>query len=133
MSGPPAALNGRVLDASAVAAWTEGGLAVQSWLAVARTLGLTMIVPHLATEEVAELRPEADAALWRLKRHPQVLLARMDAARKAAIETLHEHQPVADVTAAWVVTLARERGWTVLSADPRRLHLLEPELLVDLV
>ncbi len=106
---------------------------MQSWLAVAGTLGLTMIVPHLATEEIAELRPEADAALWRLKRHPQVLLARMDAARKAAIETLHDHRPVADVTAAWVVTLARERGWTVLSADPRRLHLLEPGLPVDLV
>ncbi len=106
---------------------------MQSWLAVAGTLGLTMIVPHLATEEVAELRPEADAALWRLKRHPQVLLARMDAVRKAAIETLHEHQPVADVTAAWVVTLARERGWAVLSVDPRRLHLIEPELPVDVV
>lgn len=69
---PPSAFNGRVLDAGAVAAWTEGGLAVQSWLAVAGTLGLTMIVPHLATEEVAELRPEADDVLWRLERHPQV-------------------------------------------------------------
>jgi hypothetical protein len=122
-----------VLDASAVAAWTEGGLAVQSWLAVAATLGLTMIVPNLAIEEVAELRPEADAVLWRLKRHPQVLLARMDTTRKAAIEAIHQHQPLADVTAAWVITLARERGWAVLSADPRRVRLLRPELSVDLV
>lgn len=122
-----------MLDASAVAAWTEGGLAVQSWLAVAATLGLTMIVPNLAIEEVAELRPEADAVLWRLKRHPQVLLARMDTTRKAAIEAIHQHQPLADVTAAWVITLARERGWAVLSADPRRVRLLRPELSVDLV
>lgn len=122
-----------MLDASAVAAWVEGGLAIQSWLAVAGTLGLTIMVPNLAIEEVAELRPEADAELWRLKRHPQVLLARMDAARKAAIEAIHERQPLADVTAAWVVTLARERGWAVLSADPRRLHLLGPEPSVDLL
>lgn len=106
---------------------------MQSWLAVATTLGLTMIVPNLAIEEVAELRPERDAALWRLKRHPQVLLARMDADRKAAIEALHQHRPPADVTAAWVVALARERGWTVLSADPRRLYLLEPQLSIDRV
>lgn len=122
-----------MLDASAVAAWTEGRLAVQSWLAVAETLGLTMIVPNLVTEEVAELRPESDAVLWRLKRHPQVLLTRIDTARKASIEAMHEHRPLADVTAAWVVSLARERGWAVLSADPRRLHLLDPELPVDIV
>lgn len=85
----------------------------------------------LAIREVAELRPEADALLWRLKRHPHVLLARMDATRKTAIETFHDHQPLADVTATWVVTVARERGWAVLSADPRRLNLLEPDLPVD--
>ncbi|MGH3568816.1 MAG: hypothetical protein ACRDRH_22875 [Pseudonocardia sp.] len=39
----------------------------------APTLDHYMIVPRLATEEVAELRPEADAVLWRLKRCPQVL------------------------------------------------------------
>jgi hypothetical protein len=130
---PPSALNGRVLDPSAVASWTEGRLAVQSWLGVAGKLGLTMIVPELAVEEIAKLRPEADGVLWRLKRHPQVLLAHMDATRKAAIEAIHEHQPLADVTAAWVVTIARERGWTVLSADPRRLRVLDPHLPIDMV
>lgn len=120
MAQPPSALNGRVLDPSAVASWTEGRLVVQSWLGVAGRLGLTMIVPELVVEEIATLRPEADGVLWRLKRHPQVLLARRDATRKAAIDAIHGHQPLADVTAAWVVTLARERGWTVLSAEGRR-------------
>jgi len=98
----PSALNGRVLDPSAVASWTEGRVAVQSWLGVAGKLGLTMIVPELAVEEIATLRPEADGVLWRLKRHPQVLLARMDATCKAAIEAIHEHQPLADVTAVFL-------------------------------
>jgi hypothetical protein len=131
VSAPPA-LNGRVLDASAVDAWTQGGLAVQSWLAAAGALGLTMIAPNLALDEIGELRPEAEDVLWRLRRHPQVLLATMDAARKTAIEAVYEGQPPADVTAAWVVTVARERAWTVLSGDPRRLHLLDPDLIVDL-
>ncbi|MBV9140931.1 MAG: hypothetical protein JO115_08425 [Pseudonocardiales bacterium] len=102
MAEAPSALNGRVLDPSAVASWTEGRVAVQSWLGVAGKLGLTMIVPELAVEEIATLRPEADGVLWRLKRHPQVLLARMDATCKAAIEAIHEHQPLADVTAVFL-------------------------------
>jgi hypothetical protein len=71
--------------------------------------------------------------LWQLKRHPQVLLAHMDATRKAAIEAIHDHQPLADVTAAWDVTIAQERGWTVLSADPTRLRVLDPHLPIDMV
>lgn len=98
---------------------------------MASQLGLTVIVPSLAVEEISALRPEADQVLWQLTRHPQVLLTRMDEARRAAIEALYGDQAPADVTAAWVVTEARERGWDVLSADPRRLHLLDPHLSVD--
>lgn len=95
---------------------------------VASQLGLTVIVPTLAVDEVSTLRPGADQAMWQLTRHPQVLLARMDATRQAAIEALYADQPPADVTAAWVASLARERDWPVLSADSRRVHLLDPQL-----
>lgn len=57
----------------------------------------------------------------------------MDEARRAAIEALYADRTPADVTAAWVVSVAQERGWDVLSADPRRVHLLAPQLPVDLV
>lgn len=48
-----AGLHGRVADPRAVAAWIQGGLAMRSWLVVASQLGLTVIVPTLAVDEVS--------------------------------------------------------------------------------
>ena len=47
-----------MLDPSAVASWTEGGVGGAVLVCVAGTLRLSMIVPNLATEEVLELRPD---------------------------------------------------------------------------
>ncbi|MGH3868993.1 MAG: hypothetical protein ACRDQ4_23320 [Pseudonocardiaceae bacterium] len=74
---PSLLVGGRILDAGAVASWTAGELAIQSWLAVAPGLGLTFLLPELAVTEARTLRPHADAMVEELVTHPHIVLSRM--------------------------------------------------------
>jgi hypothetical protein len=124
---------GKVLDASALLVWTEGRVAIQAWVGVARTRGLTLLLPELARVEILMLRPDATGLVDDLATHPHVLVAELTAGGRSAIETRFADTGTCDVLAAWVVQACHQRGWSALSADPGRLHRLDPRLEVDLL
>lgn len=70
-------VGGKVLDASAVAAWAGGGLAIQSWVVVAADLGLTLYLPSLARVEVETLWPTTTVLIEDLAAYPNVVVERM--------------------------------------------------------
>ena len=45
-------IGGKVVDPSALVAYVRGSLAMDSWLAVAKELGIVLYVPALAVIEV---------------------------------------------------------------------------------
>jgi hypothetical protein len=96
---PSLLVGGRILDAGAVASWTAGELAIQSWLAVAPVLGLTFLLPELAVTEARTLRPHADAMIDELVGHPHVVLTQMSAADAAGVEELLAASRTFDVMA----------------------------------
>jgi hypothetical protein len=100
---------GRRTDAGAVASWTAGELAIQSWLAVAPVLGLTFLLPELDVTETHTLRPHAGSAVEELVTHPHVVLTRMSSADAAGVEKLLATSRTFDVMAGWVVHLCRQR------------------------
>lgn len=126
-------VGGKVLDASAVAAWTSGRLAIQSWVTVAADLGLTLYVPSLACTEVETLRPAAAVLLADLTSSPHVVVGRLEPDDASAVEDLLAQVGTFDVMAAWVVHVCRQRAWPVLSADPGRLYRIDPDVSVDLL
>jgi len=131
LSQPELSIGGKILDASAVAAWTRGSIAFSAWLGAARVRGLTYYLPSLAITEVRVLRPDADVLLDELVAHPHVVLGRLDAADAAAVEQLLDTSGTVDVLAGWVVHTCRQRGWPALSTDPGRLRRVDPAVEVD--
>ncbi len=126
-------VGGKVLDASAVASWTVGGLAIQSWVIVAADLGLTLYLPSLARAEVETLRPHAAVLLDDLVAYPNVVLGRLEPAGARAVEQLLADAGSFDVLAGWVVHTCRQRSWPALTTDPDRLRRIDPDLPVDLL
>lgn len=126
-------VGGKVLDASAIAAWASGGLAIQSWVIVAADLGLTLYLPSLARVEVETLWPQATVLIEDLAAYPNVVVGRLAPKDATAVEQLHTHTGTFDVTAAWVVHICRQRRWPALSADPGRLQRIDPNLPVELL
>lgn len=131
LSQPELSIGGKVLDASAVAAWTRGSIAFSAWLGAARVRGLTYYLPSLAITEVRVLRPDADILLDELAAHPHVVLGRLDAADAAAVEQLLDRSGTVDVLAGWVVHACRQRGWPALSTDAGRLRRVDPAVEID--
>jgi len=131
---PPSLLvGGWILDAGAVASWTAGELAIQSWLAVAPVLGLTFLLPELAVTETHTLRPHAGVAVDELVTHPHVVLTQMSPADAAGVEDLLAASRTFDVMAGWVVHLCRQRGWNALTTDPGRLQRIDPQVPTELL
>jgi hypothetical protein len=124
---------GKVLDTSAVAAWAEGRVSIQAWVGVARTRGLTLLVPSLARIEVLSLRPGSAELIDQLTAHPHVLVIELTDSDRSTIESLLSATGTSDVLAAWVVHTCRQRGWAALTADPDRLRRLDPNLETDLL
>lgn len=120
-----------MLDASALAAWSEARISLQAWVTVARNRGLTLLLPELARTEVLTLRPEATEILDALAAHPHVLHVSLADPDRETIEAHLSSANAFDVLAAWVIRLCRQRGWAALSADPGRLHRLAPDLDID--
>lgn len=127
-------IGGRILDPSALAALVHGNLTIESWLAVAPRLGLTLWVPELARVEVETLYPRtAPALLALLAEHPHVLIAGIGVADAAAITARLDELGRFDAAAAVCVHMAAVRDWPVLTADPGRLTRIDPAVTVEAV
>ncbi|MDQ2709117.1 MAG: hypothetical protein M3Z25_16420 [Actinomycetota bacterium] len=98
---------------------------------MARTKGLTLLVPELASAEILALRPDTTSLVDELARHPQVLFLPLTSADRQAIEEHLSDTDTCDILASWVIHLCRQRGWSALTADPGRLRRLAPDLETD--
>lgn len=125
-------IGGKVLDASALAALARRRPAALAWFETARLVGLAFYVPTLALAEVRAVRPDAGPLLAEVLAHPSVILGELDAAA-AQVDQLLINADVFDAMAGHVVHVTRQRGWPALSADPGRLHRVDPAVLLDLL
>jgi hypothetical protein len=130
---PSLLVGGRILDAGAVASWTAGELAIQSWLAVAPILGLTFLLPELAVTETRTLRPHVGAMIDELVTHPHVVLTQLSSADATGVEELLVASRTFDVMAGWVTYLCQQRGWNALTTDPGRLQRIDPQVPTELL
>ncbi|MBV9139824.1 MAG: hypothetical protein JO115_02680 [Pseudonocardiales bacterium] len=76
-------IGGKVIDPSALVAYVRGSVAMNSWLAVAKEVGIVLYVPALAVIEVRTVcivYPHTDTLLSRLLDHPSVIHAELSAA-----------------------------------------------------
>lgn len=124
---------GKVLDTSALAVWTEGLVSMRAWVGVARTRGLTLLLPTLARVEILTLRPDAAGLVDELTAHPHVLIAELSSSDRDAIEARLVATGTCDVLATWVIHASHQRGWPALSADPPRLRRVDPTVEIDLL
>jgi hypothetical protein len=124
---------GKVLDASAVAAWAFGHLGMQTWFGIAWELQLSFYLPAFARNEAMLLHPEAQPLIETLARAPYVVLADLEPSEAAAVDTRQQAVGVFDPLASWVVHTCHQRGWPALSADPGRLRRIDPNLPIDVL
>ena len=109
----PAAVGGKVLDVSALMAWVHGSLAMATWVEIAFGLGLTLLTPAHALDEVLLARPErADLIEVLFSRPSVVILERPDADQLDLIGDRFTRDGAFDPLAPWVAALCRERGWS---------------------
>lgn len=109
---------GKVLDASALAAFARGSIAASAWLGTAYTLSSPLYVPSLAFTEVRAVRPDAGPILAEVLGHPSVILGELAAADAAAVDQLLDAVRKFDALAGQVIHVAATRGWPALTADP---------------
>lgn len=124
---------GKVLDASALAAWAFGHLGMQAWFGIAWELQLSFYLPAFARSEAMLLHPATEPLIETLARAPYVVLAELEPADAAAIDSRQQAAGVFDPLASWVVHTCHQRGWPAISADPGRLRRLDPTLPIDLL
>lgn len=124
---------GKVLDASALAVFVRGSVAAAAWFATARIMSSPLYLPALALAEVRAVRPDAGPELAEVLGHPAVVLGELDATAAAEVDQLLADAGVFDAMAGHVVHVTRQRGWPALSADPGRLHRVDPAIEVELL
>ncbi|MGH4019288.1 MAG: hypothetical protein ACRDT0_08645 [Pseudonocardiaceae bacterium] len=90
-------------------------------------------MPTLALTEVRAIRPDSGPLLADFLGHPSVVLGELDAVAAGQVDRLLGEAEVFDALAGHVVHIARLRGWPALTADPGRLHRVDPTLEVDLL
>ena len=73
-------IGGKVLDASILAAYAVGDLAVATWLDVARWSGIALFLPELALVEARAVLPWAQDQFAELLDHPSLVWRPMTAA-----------------------------------------------------
>ncbi len=125
--------SGRILDPGALAALLDGNIYMSSWLTVARTEAITLVIPALVRAEVAGLRPHHGALLALLDEHPQILALPLSRADAVAVEQMMIARNVWDATAGAVVYAARQRGHEVLTADAGRLTRIDSDVPIDVI
>lgn len=79
------------------------------------------------------MRPDSAPLLADFLGHPSVLLGELDAVAADQVDQLLTDADVFDALAGHVVHIARQRGWPALTADPGRLHRVDPTLEVTLL
>ncbi|HJT03994.1 MAG TPA: PIN domain-containing protein [Pseudonocardiaceae bacterium] len=129
-------IGGKVIDSSALAAYVRGSVAMDSWLAVAKELGIVLYVPALAVIEVrtvCAVYPHTDTLLARLLDHPSVIHSVLSSADARKVIHLLDESGAWDGIAGHVILMARQRGWPVLTTDPDRLRRIVPDLHLDLL
>ncbi len=129
-------IGGKVVDPSALVAYVRGSVAMDSWLAVAKELGIVLYVPALAVIEVRTVwavYPTTEVLLSRLLEHPSVIHAELSSADALAVIRLLDQAHAWDGIAGQVILVARQRGWPVLTTDPSRLQRIAPDLDIDLL
>ena len=124
-------IGGKVVDASTLAAYAVGDLAVATWLDVARWSGIALFLPELALIEARSVLPWAQDQFAELLDHPSVVWGPMTATVADQVARRLDDARVFDGMAGHVVHVARERGWPALSADPGRLLHVDREIEVD--
>lgn len=124
-------IGGKVVDPSALAAYVQGNMAIDAWLAVAKELGIVLYVPALAVAEAHAVFPAAESLLTRLLDHPSVIHAHLSREDAPVVARVLAESRAWDGTAGHVILTARQRGWPVLTIDPDRLLRIAPDLDVD--
>lgn len=124
-------IGGKVLDASAIAAYARNDLAAVTWIDVARTMNFALYILALAFDEVRAVMPRAASALADLLDHPMVLVHPLTAAAADQLERRLFDAGVLDGMAGHVVHACSERGWPALSADAGRLLRVDSTLEID--
>ena len=102
-------------------------------MGVARTRGLTLLMPALARVEILSLRPGVAELVNQLAAHPHVLVTELTDSGRSAVEFLLSTTGTCDVLAAWVIRACQQGGWAALTADPGRLRRLDPKVDIDLL
>ncbi|MGH3722047.1 MAG: hypothetical protein ACRDRI_25035 [Pseudonocardiaceae bacterium] len=129
-------IGGKVVDPSALVAYVRGSVAMDSWLAVAKELGIVLYVPALAVIEVRTVcvvYPNTDTLLSRLLDHPSVIHSELSSAEALKVIRLLDESRAWDGIAGHVILVARQRGWPALTSDPGRLQRIAPDLDVNLL
>ncbi|MDI6106055.1 hypothetical protein QLQ12_46595 [Actinoplanes sp. NEAU-A12] len=79
---------GRILNSGARAALLDGNLYLSSWLTVARTEAIALVIRALVRAEVAGLRVHHAALLTILDDHPQILALPLSRTDAVAVERM---------------------------------------------
>ncbi|MGH3854568.1 MAG: hypothetical protein ACRDR6_13935 [Pseudonocardiaceae bacterium] len=91
---------GKVLDASAVAAWASGHLGMQTWFGIAWEPQLSFYLPAFARNEAMLLYPATEPLIETRARAPYVVLADLGPADAAAVDTRQQEAGVFDTLAS---------------------------------
>ena len=127
----PRPASGKVLDASALAAFATGSIGFGTWLAIASELSLTLLIPAAARTEALLAHPDAVDLIDVLMSDTLTVVVPAPAPEVVAqAQRRHRETGLFDPLAIWVGELCRVRAWSALSSDPDRLRRVAPELHV---
>jgi hypothetical protein len=126
-------IGGRVLDATALAAFATGRpvyMRALVWAAV--EANIVLAVPSAALGRAWGLvPPEYHDALKVLLDLPNTVIDQLDpaSARESGLLLAAAHQD--DIAAGHVAAAARRRGWPAVTAEPWSLHKLDAAVAVE--
>ncbi len=83
--------------------------------------------------EVRAVRPHALVKLYELLEHPSIVRRDLDPATAGLVGNLLDGTGCFDVCAGHVITVARQRGWPVITTDPGRLRRIDPDIEIILI
>lgn len=126
-------IGGRVLDATALAAFATGRpvyVRALVWAAVEENLVLA--VPSAALGRAWSLvEPEHHAALQVLLGLPNTVIHDLSPAAAQEAGLLLARSGQDDIVSGQVVTTARRRGWPAVTGDPGALRKLDATVLIE--
>lgn len=127
-------IGGRVLDASALVDVATGrSIYLRSFIRAAVAEGIALVVPATALQDAwAALDPDQRIFLDGFEAREVGVAAPLTVeAAHSAGELGAQARGAYSTTAAHVVSLALQRGWPVLTADPQPLESISPHVLIE--